>query len=320
MKLLTYEIDTPLGPSRRTGALLGNKDIVDLNLAYKSYLEDEGQFRAYDFADCIVPPDMLKIIRGGEMSLHAVGQAVRYARQSKDSRDRGLVLSLSKVRFKAPILNPEKILSTGINFMAHLNEVGWKPPERPAGFSKLPSAIIGHDENIVYPKVTKSVDYEIELIAVIGRKAKNVMTNDAYDYIAGYAIFDDITARDIQAWEVSKANQFVSKNLDTFSPIGPWIVTRDEVKDPNHLQMELRVNGEVRQKSNTSDMIFKVHDLVEYYSAHMTLLPGDMITCGTPGGVGFFGKKDPRWMLKPGDVIEAEIEGLGLLRNTIVKG
>jgi 2-keto-4-pentenoate hydratase/2-oxohepta-3-ene-1,7-dioic acid hydratase in catechol pathway len=188
-------------------------------------------------------------------------------------------------------------------------------------FLKAPSALIGPDELVPYPKSTKELDYEIELAIVIGKKGKDIPKEEAFEYIAGYTIFNDLSARDIQVREMEKRLLLLGKNLDALAPMGPYLVTRDEIKDPHVLAMELRVNEEPepRQKSTTGQMIFRIPELIAYWS-QMTLEPGDIITSGTPGGVALFRQPDPQaWFLKPGDVVQAGIGGLGVLRNPIIE-
>jgi 2-keto-4-pentenoate hydratase/2-oxohepta-3-ene-1,7-dioic acid hydratase in catechol pathway len=187
-------------------------------------------------------------------------------------------------------------------------------------FLKAVTALVGPDEPIPYPRSTKELDYEIELAIVIGKKGKDIPKERAFEHVAGYAILNDLSARDIQGREMAKRLLLLGKSLDGLAPMGPYLVTQDEIKDPHGLAMELRVNEEPepRQKSSTGQMIFKIPDLIAYWS-QMTLEPGDVISSGTPGGVAFFRQPDPQaWFLKPGDVVQARIEGLGVLRNRIL--
>jgi 2-keto-4-pentenoate hydratase/2-oxohepta-3-ene-1,7-dioic acid hydratase in catechol pathway len=224
------------------------------------------------------------------------------------------------VRLKAPVPHPGKIIALGLNFYDHAMENKMPPPEFPMGFLKASSTLIGHEGPIPYPCSTQMLDYEIEMAIVIGKRGKDIPQEKAYDYVAGYTILNDITARDVQRREQKKSLLLLGKNFDGFGPMGPWLVTRDEIPDPHRLAMELRVNHEPepRQKSSTGEMVFKIPALIAYWS-QMTLEPGDIISSGTPGGVAYYRQPDPLpWFLKPGDVVEAKIEGLGLLRNPIV--
>jgi acylpyruvate hydrolase len=324
LKLATFEVATPVGPRRRLGAVV-DSGYIDLNLSYASYLSSEGVANPYERADANVPANILDFLSAGDTAIRESAKAVAHTTQklehNKEAGPRGekLLYGYSEVKLKAPIPRPPKIISTGLNFKGHIRDGDFVTPLYPAGFVKLSTTVIGSGEPIVYPKVTKMLDYEIELCFIVGRKAKYVTEEEALDYVAGYSVFNDLTARDIQVREQKTGNHpFVSKNLDTFSPMGPFLSLKDEVHEPKSLTMELKVNGEVRQKANTSEMIFNVQSILSYFSC-MTLEPGDVITCGTPAGVGYFGRGDPTpWLLKPGDVIEASIERLGTLRNTVV--
>jgi len=211
-----------------------------------------------------------------------------------------------------PPVNPSKIIAIGLNYRDHIAEQKLPMPEFPTIFAKFPSALNGHLQPIIYPDVTEQLDYEVELAFVIGKVARNVPESEAYQYISGYTIMNDVTARDLQKSE----KQWVrSKSLDTFAPCGPCFVTADEVRNPMNLDLECRVNGEVRQKSNTRELIFSVPFLLSYLSHSFTLLPGDVITTGTPGGVGR--DRVPPALLQRGDRIEMSIEGLGKLINWV---
>lgn len=202
-----------------------------------------------------------------------------------------------------PPVNPSKIICVGLNYKDHADELGMEIPEEPIIFLKPPSSIIGDGEFIIYPSMSREVDYEVELAAVISKEAKNVGREDAEDFIAGYTILNDVTARDLQR----KDGQWTrAKSFDTFCPIGPWIETDI---NPHELEISLHLNGELRQYSNTQNMIFDVYELVEFVSNIMTLEKGDIIATGTPPGVG---------SMKPGDEIEASIEGIGTLKNKVI--
>jgi len=202
-----------------------------------------------------------------------------------------------------PPVNPSKIICVGLNYKDHADELGMEIPEEPIIFLKPPSSIIGDGEFIIYPSMSREVDYEVELAAVISKEAKNVGREDAEDFIAGYTILNDVTARDLQR----KDGQWTrAKSFDTFCPIGPWIETDI---NPHELEISLHLNGELRQYSNTQNMIFDVYELVEFVSNIMTLKKGDIIATGTPPGVG---------SMKPGDEIEASIEGIGTLKNKVI--
>ena len=212
-----------------------------------------------------------------------------------------------------PAVYPSKILAIGRNYVDHAIEGGAAPPEAPLLFNKLPNSLNAHNAPIVLPTISARVDYEAELAVVIGSKAKRVSEAEARRHIFGYTLINDVSARDLQFGDVQWTR---GKGLDTFAPLGPFVTTRDEIKDVQALKIEGRLNGEVMQSSNTGKMIFQVAYLVSYLSQGMTLEPGDVIATGTPEGVGVF--RDPPRLLKAGDVFEVEIEGLGTLRNPVV--
>lgn len=210
-----------------------------------------------------------------------------------------------------PVSSAAPVIAVGLNYHDHCRELGVEPPKTPMVFAKLPAAIIGPEEPIIWDEaITEHVDWEAELAVVIGSKARNVAVDQAEDVIFGYTIVNDVTARDIQ----DREQQWVrAKSLNTFCPLGPVVVTRDEVRDPQSLRIRSRVNGKTMQDSNTSEMIFSVADLVAFLSRSFTLYPGDVIATGTPVGVGAF-RAPPVW-LRDGDEVEIEIDGIGVLRN-----
>jgi 2-keto-4-pentenoate hydratase/2-oxohepta-3-ene-1,7-dioic acid hydratase in catechol pathway len=226
------------------------------------------------------------------------------------------------VRLRAPII-PKKFFHTAGTFREHHEEstnVNWSHPVLPwIVFFQNIDAIIGPEDNIVYPPggLTKELDYELELAVVIGKAGKFFTAEEAEDYIAGYLVFNDITARDIQREEMKSGVFCLSKSIDTFCPVGPWIVTPDEVGDPTELSMELRVNGEVRQSSHMSRMSVTVPEVISHYSP-MGFSPGDLISMGTVSGVAGFSDDPMSLYLKPGDTVECEIERIGVLRNHVV--
>lgn len=225
-----------------------------------------------------------------------------------------IVRPSGRIRFLAPIPRPRKnIICLGHNYAEHVKERQAEFPTAPVFFTKAPLSVVGPEAPVTYHRVTTQVDYEVELAVIIGKRGFNIPRAKAYDHVFGYTIVNDITARDLQKRHMQ---WFKGKSLDSFCPMGPWIVHASAVPDPHNLRIGLRVNGEVRQAGNTADMIFKIPELIEALSAGMTLEPGDILTTGTPSGVGQ-GFNPPRW-LQVGDVVEAEIERIGLLRNRIV--
>ena len=210
-------------------------------------------------------------------------------------------------RLAPPIKKPSKIVCVGLNYAKHAAESGMTVPKEPVLFFKATSAIVGPNDDVIIPKNSKKTDWEVELAVVIGKKASYVEEADAMDYVAGYMLHNDYSEREFQ---LEKEGQWVKgKSCDTFAPIGPFLATKDEVTDPHNLDLWLKLNGELLQNSNTEDIVFNVPQLVSYISHYMTLLPGDIISTGTPFGVGL-GFNPPRY-LKPGDVVELGIEKLG---------
>ncbi len=224
----------------------------------------------------------------------------------------GTALSLDSIDF-LPAVYPSKIVAIGRNYVDHAIEGGAEPPKAPLIFNKLPNSLSAHNAPIVLSKITSQVDYEAELAVVMGRKATRVSEASALDYVFGYTLIDDVSARDLQYGDGQWTR---GKGLDTFAPLGPFITTRDEIADVQGLKIEGRLNGEVMQSSNTSKMIFKVAYLISYISQGITLEPGDVIATGTPDGVGVFRK--PPVLLKTGDVYEVTVEKLGTLSNPVV--
>jgi 2-keto-4-pentenoate hydratase/2-oxohepta-3-ene-1,7-dioic acid hydratase in catechol pathway len=285
MKLVTYT----LGEQTRLGAVRDNT-VIDLAAASGGRL----------------PDDMLTLLQGGDAALDAAREVVQNAADS---------IPLSQVKLRAPIMNPSKVVAIGLNYMDHCREQKVDPPKAPLIFAKFPSSIIGPGEAIRWdPALTSQVDFEVELAVVMGRTARHVAETDALDYVAGYTICHDVSARDLQFGD----GQWVrGKSLDTFCPLGPYLVTRDEIPDPHNLAIRCTVNETVLQNSNTLELIFKIPYLIAYISRAFTLRPGDVITTGTPDGVGVF--RSPKIFLKHGDVVTLEIEGLGQLRNSCLE-
>ncbi len=214
--------------------------------------------------------------------------------------------------FKVESYRPGKIVCIGMNYRSHIKEQDGRFPSRPVLFCKASTAIIKDGEDIIYPDQTRQLDYEVELAIIIGRNAKDLKAEEVLDHIYGYTIINDVTARDIQKGE---DQWFRGKSFDTFAPIGPVIVKKEIISDPQDLDLKSFVNGEKRQDSNTGEMIFKIFELISFISGSMTLEAGDLVATGTPAGVGLFteGKK----FLQPGDVVVCEIEGIGRLTNRV---
>lgn len=220
-------------------------------------------------------------------------------------------LPAASARLLAPILDPGKIVAIGLNYRDHIREIGAKVPDRPLIFTKFSTSIIGHRESIVWdPAHTAQVDWEVELAVVIGKRARNVAQAEALDYVFGYTIINDVSARDLQFAD-KQWNR--AKSLDTFCPMGPLLVTADEIADPHALGLRCLVNGSVMQQSNTRELVFNIPFLVEYLSRSFTLEAGDIIASGTPGGVGM--SRQPPVFLHDGDVVTCEIDQIGALEN-----
>lgn len=255
-----------------------------------------------------LPNDMRSFIEQGDSALQLA--------QEIASKGGANGVPESSVKLLAPIYNPSKLIAIGLNYMDHVRETGSKVPQTAVMFTKYTTSIIATGEDIRWdPALTQKVDWEAELAVVIGKRASKVKEEDAFDYILGYMNCDDVSARDLQN---ERGDQWImGKSLDTFAPLGPYLVTKDEVPDPNNLSIKCLVNGQAMQNSNTREMIFKIPYLIAYLSRGITLLPGDVITTGTPDGVG--GARKPAIFLKNGDVVTVEIEGLGQLTNTCVE-
>ncbi len=225
----------------------------------------------------------------------------------------GKTIDAGAVSLAPPIPDPEKIICVGLNYHEHLEETGRAPVGYPTIFIRFADTQIGHDEPIIVPSVSESVDYEGELAIIIGKPGRNISEQDAFAHVAGYACYNDVSIRDWQR----HGNQWTpGKNFPGTGPFGPWIVTADEIDDPENLRIETRVNGETLQSASTSQLIFSIPVLLAYISKFTTLRTGDVICTGTPGGVGF--TRTPPIFLKPGDVVEVEIENVGLLKNDVV--
>jgi acylpyruvate hydrolase len=222
------------------------------------------------------------------------------------------LFSASDVTFRAPVTHPQKVIGIGLNYKDHVEEIKGQTPKQPLLFAMYASAIIGPEEPIVIPQMSRQVDYEAELAVIIGRRARHVPVESALDHVAGYTILNDVSARDLQ---FSDGQWVRAKSFDSFAPMGPFLVTRNKLGDGSNLDIELRLNGKTMQKSNTRNLIFDVPNLVSYISKIMTLEIGDVIATGTPAGVGFV--RNPPVFMQPGDVVEIEIEGIGQLRNPV---
>jgi 2-keto-4-pentenoate hydratase/2-oxohepta-3-ene-1,7-dioic acid hydratase in catechol pathway len=304
LKIVTFEA----GGQTRLGALHGEA-AVDLNLARAMYLASHGKEAKY------LATDVLDFVRQGEDAWDAAEETLEFFGGRVVD---GISFHLDQVKLRVPLSNPSKVIGIGLNYGEHRREQNLAADANfyPILFPKFPNSIIGPGEAITWdPAMTQQVDYEAELGVVMGKRARRVAANDALDYVFGYCNLNDISARDLQHDEKGKKQYARGKSLDTFCPMGPYIVSKDEIADPQNLTIRCWVNGEVRQDSKTDHMINSVAQLIAFISQGITLMPGDVIATGTPAGVGLF--RNPPVYLKPGDVVEVEVEGLGRLSNPI---
>lgn len=322
MRLVTF---TRLAGDQRIGAREGDR-VVDLSAATAAYLRDEKHESTFArLANAYVPPDMRLLFSGGDTSLDMARRALDFAHTKGEhlpgAEGEPVFYDAESIRIQAPIM-PRKFFHTAGNFREHHEEAhkaGFSHPVMPwIVFFQNIDAIIGPDQPVVYPQhLTEELDYELELAVVVKKAGKHFNADQAKSYIGGYVIFNDITARDIQRREMKSGVFSFCKGIDTFCPLGPHIVTADEIADPHNLAMELRVNGERRQVSHSSKMSVKIPEILAHYSA-MGYSPGDVVSTGTVSGVAAFSGDPKAWYLKPGDVMECEIEKIGILRNPVI--
>ena len=315
MKLVTYI----MGEEERIGAIDTADRIVDLHRAYGSYLQRfESHPDPHKLAAATLGHDMVEFLQRGTTSLNAARQALAHI-AAQPTHDSSIVLDRREIRLLAPVPRPGALISAGKNFSDHVVEMSSRTgPSCPVAFLKLPGTVVGPDTDIPHPAEVKNLDYEAEVAVIIGKPCSNVSAEEALDYVAGYAAFNDISARDVIRRENKTGTHLMGKNFPGFAPMGPCLVTADDIPEPQKLRLSLRVNGETRQDSNLGFMIFKIREMIAYWS-QISLNPGDVLTTGTPRGVAAGRKPDETpWWLKPGDVMEVEVENVGLLRNRIV--
>lgn len=311
---------------QRVGALLppGPRagDVVDLNraLALRLSLADAGAPEAE--ADSLLPSDMLGLLGRGEPALAEGARTLDWVRERLDRYDApdferaGVVVGRRAAALRAPVPRPGKILGVARNYLAHARERGQsEAPVEPVLFLKAVTAVAGPGDEIPLPRVSSQVDYEGELAVVIGREAREVDVESALDVVAGYTVANDVSARDFQK---VRGQSFIGKSCDGFAPMGPALVTRDEIPEPQKLRLTTTVSGERRQDGSTAEMIFSVAQVIAFVSRLMTLEPGDVLLTGTPSGVGA-AASPPRWLVD-GDVVDVEIEGIGRLRSHVRSG
>lgn len=271
-------------------------------------IRDGGDIVDLCAGDSSIPSDMRSFIEGGQKTLLAAKSVI----------DRGgSIIPRDSVKIVAPIYNPDKVLCVGMNYKDHCEEQNAPVPIEPVIFNKFPSSIIGPTEDLQYPEETQKLDWEVELTVVIGKDAKRVQESDAMNYVFGYTVAHDVSARDWQLEPGKNGGQWlIGKAMDGFCPLGPAIVMKEDINDPHNLGLRCRVNGVTKQDSNTNQLVHKTAAMVSFISRFMTLRPGDVILTGTPPGVGVF-RKPPEY-LKRGDVVECEIDGIGKVVNKIV--
>jgi 2-keto-4-pentenoate hydratase/2-oxohepta-3-ene-1,7-dioic acid hydratase in catechol pathway len=323
MKLVTFAVSTPVGQIQRVGATHQNR-IIDLNMGYTRYLADKhGDGEAYELAAAMLPPDMILFFRRGKQGIDEAGLTIDYVakHQGKGSlvgpRDEKIVYEMNEVKLNAPVPRPNS-LRDYLSFEGHSSfsgkrqlDKGWY--ELPVCYKGNADTVIGPDEVIPWPAFTDLLDYELEYGVYVGKEGKNIPRERAEDYIAGYTIFNDVSARDIQLKEMLAGGLGPAKGKDTCSIMGPCLVTPDEV-DPKNLRMTARVNGELWSDNNSGTAYWTWPQIIEFASMDETLYPGDFLGSGTvEHGCGM---ELNRW-IKPGDVVELEVEGIGILRNRV---
>lgn len=307
MKLVRFSHQ---GSPPRLG-VLADGEVRCLAETYRRYLEGRGVVRAAELALALFPPSTRQFLENGAAArdaLDALEGAIRTGRLE------WVAYPLSAVRLLAPLDDPGKFLCIGLNYTDHAEETGSPIPKAPPLFAKFVPAIVGPGDPIVRPRGCQALDYEVELAFVVGRRARHVAPEEALEYVFGYTIVNDVSARDFQ---MVTSQWMAGKICDTFAPMGPWIADRDEVPDPHALELFTWVNGVKLQHGHSKNLIYNVHHLVAFISHKVTLMPGDIVATGTPAGVGFTRK--PPVLLKGGDVVRMEITGLGTLENPVVE-
>ncbi len=303
MKLITFSVeDKPI-----LGAIAKGR-AIDLPRAVAAFAE-----AVHDTQQPAFPTTMRALLEAGDTAMQMAAKTLSWLEVQGIEVLVPVSHSLEAVSLAPPVPDPSKIVCCGLNYADHCREQNIDLPKNLILFSKFPTALIGYGDAITWAAATsQQVDYEAELAFVIGKRAHNVPVEDAYDYIAGYTIANDVSARDVQFGD----GQWIrGKSFDTFCPLGPALVTADEIDDPHSLAIRCRVNGHLLQDSNTAELVFKVPQILSFISQTATLLPGDIVLTGTPAGVGVF--RDPQIFLQPGDRVEIEIDKLATLRNVV---
>ena len=289
--------------------------IIDLNLACQAMLQRRGEPAADRLADALLPADALGFLRGGDRVLQQAQDVLSFVAERTPGERSDYAMDVKQVQRLAPIPHPGKIVCVGRNYHDHVSEMKREVPTIPVIFAKLPNTVCAPEEDVPFPRVSDQFDYEAELAVVIGRQGRYIEEHEAPDYVAGYTALNDITVRD---WQHRTPQWLQGKSFDKTCPMGPVLVTKDEIPNPNELDIKLWLNGELRQNDNTSRLIFSIPYLISFVSQIMTLEPGDIIATGTPGGVGV--AMEPKGFMKVGDRVKVEIEKIGALVNGIVEG
>ncbi|MGN4422381.1 fumarylacetoacetate hydrolase family protein [Bacillus cereus group sp. MYBK30-1] len=305
MKLVTF---THSGETR-IGAL-ENRKLIDLHAAFKAKLKSEGNLRAAQIAEAYIPKDMNGFLQGGTESMNLAKAAIAYA--LVNANEVKMIFEEEEVKIEAPVPSPGKIICVGHNYREHILEMKRELPPYPVIFAKFANTVVGPQDDIPFYPISEQLDYEAEFAFVIGKRARNISEADALEYVAGYTIANDITYRDIQRRTIQWLQ---GKTVEGSAPMGPWLITADELTDPSGLEIVLTVNGEKRQQSNTANLVFSVPYLVSFLSNLITLEPGDVILTGTPGGVGV--AHNPQAFLKDGDIVRIEVDQVGVLENRV---
>lgn len=311
MRLLTFSAnDKP-----RLGVQLGSGEVLDVAQAYARLTREGKMPLANAFTPASFPSALSDLLAQGDAAL-ALAREIVEAASDPDTqsllRDAGLLAPEQSVTYLPPIPQPSKIVCLGQNYRQHILEMGRPLPEYPVLFAKLPNTLVGHQAPIRLPAISEQADYEGELAIVIGRGGKHIAEADAWSHIAGFTVFNDVSVRDFQR----RTTQWMQgKNFDTTGPMGPALVTLDEITHPEALDLTVHLNGEVMQQGNTADFIFPIPAMIAYISQIMTLEPGDIIATGTPGGVG--SARTPQVFLRAGDTVSVTISQVGTLRNTV---
>jgi len=320
VKLMRYSRKTEPAALARMGILVADELVADLRAGHALYmLEEKGNAKGEELAAIFMPPYITQFLYLGEPGWEALAdtyawmlELARSDASARGLRGERLFIPLAECRLYAPV-RPGKLIAIGRNYIEYTRQPDKQSGSVPSAFVKLASAIVGPGRDILKPAATEDLDCETELAIVIGQKCKHVPLEKAFEAIAGYTILNDVTARDVSKTERAGGHVMLGKGYDTFAPLGPWLVTRDEIPDPMRLQIRTRVNGQLRQEGNTAGMIHSVARLVSYLS-QVTLMPGDVIATGSPGPLVSAANRP----LAAGDVIESEIEGIGVLRNAVV--